>query len=116
MSDVSKLPKWAQHRISKLEADCASMKREVETVLRGQADPRAAVLQFYDRDSYPLPVSGRVTFPRHGVEIYVDSEDELVLRANENLLVEPRAANVVHVISRDWSEKVMRPKGEKDGD
>lgn len=99
MNDRTKLPKWAQQEMDRLERNYEHAKRELRVVLgEDRAGPGSPVVEPYT-DAVPLPEGAHVFWPSHGVEVQADSNGFLSIRASKDgaLLVQPGSSNVIYV-------------------
>lgn len=76
--DISKLPKWAQNRIAKLESDCTYYKDRMETVMPPAAENADLVVRHVSDRPLMLPPSSRICFRLPGglVEVCFASPQE----------------------------------------
>lgn len=103
IGDVERLPKWAQDRISQLEADVEYWKR---LATAGPEDSDTFVRHYADDDK-PLGAGQRISFrwtDGRGewpgfteIEAYIDGDHLTVRASNGGLYVQPSASNSIRV-------------------
>lgn len=98
MSDVSKLPKWAQQKIDTLERDVAHWK-EKATAGPEESDTFVA----FSSERRPLGKRAYIEFqvlPGHRGQItaYLDDDaGELVIHGGDRIMVLPQASNAIRL-------------------
>jgi hypothetical protein len=93
--DITKLPKWAQREISRLERDLAAAYEKIST---GPEDSRIIA---NPHGSAPAPLGSTATIQfslgerwSEKVEVYIDG-DAVVLRGGDGLTIQPWSGNVI---------------------
>lgn len=128
--DESKLPAWAQTRLTNLRREVERMKADASpTLYRIEDAPREALyLELFDPDHLarpnlrPLPKFAGVTYvDDHGVPIQLGAESitrrdgipthgGLVLRGRDLILTAPLAANVVRAVGLSIVDLALRER------
>lgn len=96
---MSRLPRWAQARLIKLETDIADLKRQQFETAEGDTN---VFINDYTDGEIPLPFGTRVIWRWGGAtfEVHTDPKDGLVvhlIRGPIRMAVLPSVANVVHI-------------------
>ena len=103
--DVTKLPKWAQQEISRLERDLAYARAKLAA---GPEDSNTFA-EPYGAAPRPLGTGTLIRFQLGDPEDwggYIDAHiegDRLVVHSGHSLSVKPWASNVIHVKPERWS-------------
>lgn len=100
--DVTKLPKWAQQRIARAEANEQYAKDRLAETVKGDQNSPVVLVRGYRDDLVPLPQLSRIRFNlEHGhVEAYLNQGRVELYAGNTSvarLAVFPHVSNVVHV-------------------
>lgn len=112
IEDLSKLPKWAQHRISRLESDIKALQTIVQGFSKTKGEKitgRVSVDPYSDLKSFMLPDRAMIRFQlrkdRTGyIDVSLRSTGVLNLNGAEGLVVLPGASNDVNVVAVHWSD------------
>lgn len=102
MGDVNKLPRWAQNRIEKLEADVAYWEGRVVEAETGETNTFLG--------DWPvnkgLPNDSRIVFNLPGGQVDVQIKDDhlrVMARGGGSLEIQPHVSNVIHIkTGRNW--------------
>lgn len=100
--DVSKLPKWAQTEIQRLERNLESANARLNT---GPEDSDTFADPYFEESTRPL---GRGTMIQFGEErgrrfrVRIDKDGRLDVSGDEGLIVIPRASNSILLESRRY--------------
>lgn len=99
MGDRSRLPKWAQQEMERLENDAKAWKEQVQGAKAGLTD---TLLRYRPEPDRGLPMGSTMVFKTLGGEIEARMKDgSLEVRAlGGSLVLEPYTSNVVHLSSR----------------
>lgn len=98
MNDITKLPKWAQTEIERLQADLDYYREKLRQV--GDGDTEVWVRSHAIGEHEPLPRGTHIIFklPNGGTEVSAVGETlELYGRSGGSLAVLPRSSNVAWV-------------------
>lgn len=102
--DITKLPKWAQIHIKRLERDLESLKSQITDMSDGE-ETELSWTANYD-DWYGIPEGSTVRLIMSNgdhLELYKDSQGVTTIRVGGILVINPQAANVVRISSQsDW--------------
>ncbi len=93
--DVTKLPRWAQHHIAKLEADIAYYGEKFKAMDAQQSE--VYIERGFADENIFLPPNSRIAFtlPTGTITVHVE-EKRLELYANDALQLRPSLSNVVY--------------------
>lgn len=103
--DITKLPKWAQHRINKLEADVESLERKITEVETRDTD--VFIWQGMMEDDIPLPRGSRIVFRVDGGDrnnyfhASLIEDGSLEIYGGASFEISPSSSNVIRVKIRD---------------
>lgn len=121
--DLSKLPKWAQNHIQRLESDLRNEKRKVEVLTRGaepipnHAESPSRVNRLHLLEQYPLPEDQAYSFKlsdRRNDIIKVSLKGdklELYHTSDVEMVIEPTATNIFNVRFIDFNNRMPLNKG-----
>jgi hypothetical protein len=103
MTNIGKLPKWAQAEMSRLMRKNEHLALKLSRAI-GVTEPshRTPVgVNYATTEKVPLPFDS-ISFPAFGIHIHVGQYDRLYIRAdNGSLLVKPESTNVIFVIGEE---------------
>lgn len=100
-NDITKLPKWAQNEISRLNANVEYFKEQVRSTEHEDTDTR---IRHWEEPNQHLPNGARVEFKDKDGEwitVYVDSDGRVQVMSGSShyLAVYPRSANGVQLVN-----------------
>lgn len=103
--DISKLPKWAQRRISKIEADLAYYKEKAYVAALGDAGSPVVVHRYGEGNDIGLPEETIRFFPDpNDRRCYIDVRQQpfgVEVRSNPLLGIRPTSSNSVLLTLED---------------
>ena len=106
--DVTKLPKWAQSEIARLESNVADYKKMAYAVTTSEEEQlpisNTEVAQGFDKDSKYLPPDTTVRF--HGDAGWLDvtvSKRGIEVHAQDPLKVKPQSSNSIYIEVERWT-------------
>ena len=121
--DLSKLPKWAQNHIQRLESELRSEKSKVEVLTEGAKpipnhnESLSRVNRLYLLEQYPLPEDQAYSFKlsdRRNDIIKVSLKGnklELYHTSDVEMVIEPTATNIFNVRFIDFNNRMPLNKG-----
>jgi len=102
--DITKLPKWAQVHIRRLERDLENLKSQIADMSEGD-ETELSWTTNYD-DWYGIPNNATIRLQMDNgdyLELYKDSRDVTTVRTGRILVVTPQASNVIRISSTtEW--------------
>lgn len=95
MEDVSKLPKWARHRLAKLEADVGVYNQKLDEL---SGDAETNTFMGFPHKQQPLPKDETICFCVGDSYLSVRVKGNYIyLNGSENITIKPRASNAVEI-------------------